>query len=456
MKKKFLAIIMCVITVAASLSCVPASAQDAQGAQGKLTITEINTALDGSKTTDYFSYPNSNSYQYIEVLNNSEADVDLADYYIFRYSYMNCDGAKVWTNLKHLLGDASKARNLHKVKVTDDETILKPGEVALLWLNHTGKVEGDFKTFWSAHAVIPEGVKIVDVNTYGYSIKDAQDSTFGRAGTAFLPIHLVNCIVELVNVNNEYNGVNAETDTATTIADTDLVKARHAAADCLALVITSHETTWDAKDSEMEIGSITSRHFYAYADAEKYSVAASAIAPSMPVDNDICEGSSPAVFGKNKIESYLGNLVHGKLDSDGNYALDEGLAHYVNNITKDTEAEDQHGLFFDDGTKATPTPGVVNLGQFGNTSGDEIPAEGLGGNTGSEENNANGNANNGNNANTDNGTADTQAPNADTAESTAEETEEEKSGCGSVIGGGILAMTVIPVGAVIFRKKKED
>lgn len=439
------------------LLCMPVSAEDAPSGKGKLTITEINNALDGLRKDDYNSYPYSRSYQYIEVVNNSAVDVDLADYYIFRYSYNNMDGAKVWTNLKHLLGDASKSRNLHKVKVTDDETILKPGEVALLWLNHTGNVEEDFRTFWSAHAVIPDGVKIVDVNTYGYSIKDANSGSFGRAGTAFLPVHLINCVIELVNVNNTYQGVNAETDTATTIEDTSLVKARHAAADCLALFITSHESVWDAKDSVMDNGSVMSRHFYSYANAEKYYTDATVLAPSLKVNTDVCEGTAPAVFSKDKIESWLGNLIHGKLDSDGNYAVGSGLAQYINNISKDTDANDQHGLFFDDGTKATPTPGVVNVGQFGNTTGGEIPDEGLGGNTeagNGEDNNSNNNSNNSNNSNNTAKDTETQAP--DVAEDTSEITEEEKSGCGSVIGGGILAMALIPACVAVLTKKKED
>lgn len=450
MKKKILAIIMCIIMGVTPILCMPVAAEEATG---KLTITEINTALDGPDATNWGTYPFSKSYQYIEVVNNSEADVDLADYYIFRYSYNNMDGAKVWTNLKHLLGDASKNRNLHKVKVTDEETILEPGEVALLWLNHTDKVEEDFKTFWSAHAVIPEGVTIVNVNTYGYGIRLANDGSFGRAGDAFLPIHLINCIVELVNVNNTYRGVNAETDTATDISDTALVKARHAAADCLALHITSHESVWDAKDSVMENGSITSRHFYAYADATKYYTDATALAPSLKVNTDVCENTAPAVFDKTKIESWLGNLVHGKLDDNGNYAVGSGLAQYINNISKDTSAgNDQHGLFFDDGTDATPTPGVVNIGQFGKTDGEEIPPEGLGGNTNTDDENANNNENT-NNTNTPD---DTETEAATEPETTAAETEAEESGCGSVIGGSILAMTIVPVGIVISKKKKKD
>lgn len=228
MKKKISAVILCMILGMTSLVCMPAQAEESAEASsqvGRLTITEINAAQAGINPTNMFAYPFSNSYQYIEVLNTSEADVDLSDYYLFRYSYCNVDGAKVWSNLKSLLGDTSLARKLAKVRVTETETVLKPGEVALLWLNNTDKTVADFRSFWEEYALLAADVKIIDVNTYGYPAYNAQgeNSTMKRTGEAFLPVHLMNCILELVNVNHTYSGVNAKTDMAVDIEDTSLV-----------------------------------------------------------------------------------------------------------------------------------------------------------------------------------------------------------------------------------------
>ena len=129
---KLLAFLLCLaMTLIPMLSLSASATGEANDTpaetRGRLAITEINAA-DVEDT----------AYQYIEVVNVSDQDVDLSEYYLYRSGVS--DGADNWNqvSLERMIGVQKGDTWCAKVKITDTQVILKSGDVAVLWLNNIG------------------------------------------------------------------------------------------------------------------------------------------------------------------------------------------------------------------------------------------------------------------------------------------------------------------------------
>ena len=233
MKKRF-RIIALILTLALAILpviSVPAIA-DTTTENGKLTITELNAAMDGET-----------SYQFMELYNPTNATVDLQDYYIFRYGYENFISSYTWIFMGNTVNGHSgenAARRVQKIQASYASNNVDGGETALLWFcNDTSKEVSDFKNYWN----IGDNVNIVKIDTTAYPANTMNNQTPENVGTGFLPIQKAFCILELVNANVTYEGINAASDTSTYNSSETLTQARHKAADCLTVFYTDYNHT---------------------------------------------------------------------------------------------------------------------------------------------------------------------------------------------------------------------
>lgn len=351
MKKRF-RIIALILTLALAILpviSVPAVA-DTTAEYGRLTITEINTRLvDTYKDGNYYG----TSYQFMEVTNTSENTADLKDYYVFRYGFDNLYRNDEWGYLSDIINGyktSSAKRQICKVKLTDTSVKLEKNQVAVVWFcNDTSKTEADFREQWS----LSDNVTVVKVDTSAYPAYSMFSGVNPNAGSGFLPVTLASCVIELINGNISYAGMNAATDSKTMNEDYATTQARHAAADSLAIISTDD---YNDKVVDYDLGT-QSRNYYSYVDGNNYNTDANTIR-----NND----STVEVVSADVMNTYGKNFVHGKLNANGDYAIDAGLKRYVSNSPDDTEGRTYlSGIFLDDGTKETPTPGMLVKGQFG-------------------------------------------------------------------------------------------
>lgn len=353
---------------------------------GKLAISEINGA-NADNTI----------YQYVEVVNVSNADVDLSEYYIYRWTISNASGNWDQLGLKYMLGEsANPNHDLARVPLSEyiakGDVVLEAGEVALIWLNTSGlpvhadhggatgtdqngdgRIDADdFKAKWNVGDVKIANVSFTETSYYGFHAAHFSNTSihsYDKYNSGFIPLGPCETIIELTHKDAKFEGITNESGKQATPA-TDLyasefrfaynknsvcgvggntskdvkcygeaARARHAAADCSALWFTEID-----KSTKVPLAGDTNvHHYYGYFDADKYL-------------RDAEELGTLAAYS----EAYTG-LVTGKRSADGKYTLNGGLDAYVDN-----GAVANGTLYFaNDGDELAASAGTLELGQYG-------------------------------------------------------------------------------------------
>lgn len=356
---KLLAFLLCLAMTLIPMLSLSASAtgEENDTTRGRLAITEINAAD-----------VNDTAYQYIEVVNVSNQDVDLSEYYLYRSSVS--DGADNWNqvSLERMIGVQAGEQWCARVNITDTQVILKSGDVAVLWLNNIGGPdkwwgsynatdhdgdgdcdEDDFRKKWNITADVT--VVSVEFNhdaRYSYYISNIENGKESNSG--FLPLAYSNCILQLIHEDSEFEGVNgADGNPLTPATETFLwannygqtasntnTQARNKAADCVALYFT-----------EVDVKQSNVYHFYGYMNTEDYQkLTQSTYSATLPV------------------EAYQ-NFVTGKKNANGTYINEESVASGVFGYTDKGAAGNGTDYFADCGTSGTVSAGKLANGQFG-------------------------------------------------------------------------------------------
>ncbi len=347
-----LAIVLLAATIL-SVSTFAVESTPTPSTRGQLTITELNAAD-----------VNNTAYQYIEILNTSKVEVDLSEYYLYRWGASNRTNSYDLTILKNILGDGAPY-DLARAQVTQTSTVLNPGEVAILWLN-TRNVSGgvtptgadqnsdsvidvkDFRLKWG----IEDTVKVVNV---AFSFEEAKfykvttTSNYSDSyNSGFLPIVPGDCIVNLTHKDSVFEGFTVSgkpmtpaNDTVSTAVTAGALTgaaalARHKAADCSALFFTE-----DYGSSAIPTSNVF--HFFEYLDPNAYELQGGAL-------------GTIAVNGANNYKSF----VTGKKTASGDYAVNSGLCGYADKAAPNTKL-----YFADEGNAGKASPGKLEVGQFG-------------------------------------------------------------------------------------------
>lgn len=348
--------ILAVVLLAAPILSVSVSAVESTPtptARGQLAITELNAAD-----------VNNTAYQYIEILNTSKVEIDLSEYYLYRWGASNRTNSYDLTILKNILGDGAPY-DLARAQVTQTSTVLNPGEVAILWLN-TRNVSGgvsptgsdqnsdsvidvkDFRLKWG----IEDTVKVVNVAFSFEAAKFYKVTTTSNYSdsynSGFLPIVPGDCIVNLTHKDSVFEGFTASgkpmtpaNDTVTTAVTAGALTgaaalARHKAADCSALFFTE-----DYGSSAIPTSNVF--HFFEYFDPDAYEL----------------QGAALGTIAVNGADNYR-SFVTGKKNASGDYAVNNGLYGYADKATPNNKL-----YFADEGNARTASPGSLEVGQFG-------------------------------------------------------------------------------------------
>lgn len=322
--------------------------------------------------------PANDNYEFLEVVNTSDAAINLKDYYVFRFGFSH-HGKWASEGLMQILGiDGRSLVHFTALSLEDCDVTLEKNEVAVLWFVSKAGADlqvSDFKAYWQNQGVGNlSNVKVVRVENYVKTVdqnlnvevvtaKSPAAQINPAAGENFLPNARAGASISLVKATkaNETvpvvdNGSIKHTPLKDMIGNcpADITQKLHQAADSIALLFT-----------DMTPDSSRSRNFYTLMDTEKYSTD-TADRTVFAVANN-----KGTVITPDKVDTkYLyGGLVCGQSEYGGSI----GLEAFFNTDANDHYASvyAQNGIIFaNQGTKLLPSPGTLWNGQFG-TEGDE-------------------------------------------------------------------------------------
>ena len=186
MKKKFALIMCAVMLFGAMFACIPASAEEAATAKtegGPLAITEICYA------------PEDDRYEFVEVINVSNNEVDLKNYYIYRAGFSN-SGTWHASGICQMFGysgqSVAKLVRLSLANVEGDTKLAK-NEIAVVWFasanaddatkDSKNQTVQDFKNYWAKR-----GVSMTNANVIKLPVYDAAGTNMYPCNTVPLPL----------------------------------------------------------------------------------------------------------------------------------------------------------------------------------------------------------------------------------------------------------------------------
>ena len=341
-------------TVASGTNIQLASFSSSSAAQQfkvkKIEKTDIEKNLAISEICES---PANASYEFIEATNVSNKSINLKEYSLYRFACTNGSGKYQYTGYQAILGlvagtgtDTSLSF-LAKLNLSSYNTVIHPGEVAVLWFvkyADRALTVDDFKNYWESQGCSMDGVNVVRIATYdGTSDLYPASGINTNTGIGFLPDNKVGVAISLIKnsalATRLENGKVLKDYTASSDAPLDvaLTAQLHSVADSTAVYIFAD----GAKTGK-------SHNFYSFVDTEAYL--------------DTCN---------EQLEDYMLKYTHvfptvpysaqvtGTLSSDGCPSL---LGEYINVDSSGNPASIAIGV--DSGNLDTPTPGVKRFGQF--------------------------------------------------------------------------------------------
>jgi hypothetical protein len=255
MKKKFALLMCAVMLFGAMLTCIPASAA-AKTEGGPLAITEVCYAPENEK------------YEYVEVINVSDNEVDLKNYYIYRFASASFSPSMPTNAIQQMFGykaDLNKLVRLNLATVTGD-TVIAKNELAVLWFaSAVSKDEtvDTFKGYWANRDCDMTDVNVIKVPVYDANgtdlypanhVNDADLMIHKDAGATFLPDGSASFVISFIHKDFGDNDTMERTASSGKKWHRDAVKEKHLAADTEALIILGSS---DFKD--------TGVHYYEFA-----------------------------------------------------------------------------------------------------------------------------------------------------------------------------------------------
>ena len=354
-----------------------------------------NTSYDLT-ISEMCNSPEDDTYEYIEVVNTSNAAINIKDYYLFRLGFSH-GGKYEYSGLQQMFGLKS-GQNLAKltaVSLESYDVTLNPGEIAVIWFVSApgaALTVADFKNYWrNEGADEVDSTKIVRFENYtkttdtstnsevitttypasyiNVGVKDSNKETFlpdSKAGFAvgLMKASKANSTLQVPSVNE--NGANDGSLPDRYVALKDLqplcdqynVTSKKVVSVCTADITANLIKAFDSIAIGYTYGSVEtgySYNFYSKVDATQYGEATAN--PTDFIMNNITPKITetsylyPAlVWGQSKVRGYY--------DSSSDY----------NSAT----AKSNSAVFVDDGTRLLPSPGKLWNEQFG-TDGD-IPS----------------------------------------------------------------------------------
>lgn len=281
MKKKFALLMCAVMLFGAMLTCIPASAA-AKTEGGPLAITEVCYAPGDAK------------YEFIEVINTSDAEVDLKNYYVYRFGFSNASCYHA-TGIVQMFGFQSSQAcgKLVRVSLAEVEgtTTLAKNNIAVIWFASASskdeKVE-DFKEYWSGLGNNMTNVNVIKLPVYDAAGADLYPVTHiskgdaninDCAGTGFLPDQQAGFTINLIHkdfaATDGSSGANPDVyPSADRVAAK--TRARQEASDCSAFVMLAAKYPSSGAEPEPAEASRytkTSAHYYGYVNETKFNAA---------------------------------------------------------------------------------------------------------------------------------------------------------------------------------------
>ena len=452
MNKKFALIMCAVMLFGAMFACITASAEEASTAKtegGPLAITEICYA------------PEDERYEFVEVINVSNNEVDLKNYYIYRAGFSN-GGTWHASGIGPMFGYFSQTcAKLVRVSLAnvEGETKLAKNEIAVIWFasanaddatkDSKNQTVAEFKNYWSNRGVNMNNVNVIKLPVYdaaGTNMYPCNNTTGviginANSGATFLPDYQAGFVIAFINKDfaaND-NGTTAPDDYSTA-ADRAAAKsqARWSAADSVAFVLLAKKGA-TSEAPEANTATNTSAHFYNYVDEAKFR--AGEAAATAHVKNDVTWARKEVHY-----------LPAGLMTFERSDATMENVSAYWNNQAETgTNAFEIVYPVVD--TRFVPNPGTLYEGQMGLPG--ELRVNDAANGVGSVvlnaavkpvvENLA---------VINDEEPEETKAPETQATETTAAPAEEK--GCGSVIGTSALLVIVpaVAAGCVVSTKKR--
>ena len=357
--------------------------QIVEKSEGEQSTATPNTSYD-LVISEICNAPENDNYEFLEVVNTSDAAINLKDYYVFRFGFSH-HGKWASEGLMQILGIEGRSLvQFAALSLENCDVTLAKNEVAVLWFVSKAGADlqvSDFKAYWQNQGVENlSNVKVVRVENYVKTVdqninvdvitaKHPATRINPAAGENFLPNARVGCAISLVKATKANETVPVVADGSiyqTPLKDmglyiysginctADNTQKMHQAADSIALFFT-----------EMTPDSSRTRNFYTFIDTEKYS-ADTADRSVFAVTNN-----KGTVVTPDKVDSkYLyGGLVCGQSEYGGSIGLDGFFNTDANDHYASVYA--QNGIIFaNQGTKLLPSPGTLWNDQFG-TVGEE-------------------------------------------------------------------------------------
>lgn len=235
--------------------------EDIFSGAGPLAITEIMPAPSNSK------------YEYIEIKNTGNFSIDISEYYLYRFGFSNgSDHKYLASGVGQMFGLTTNAK-LVKVSLADilgDNKTLAPGEVAVIWIQSVeakSKTVGDFKSNWN---ITSGNVNVLTLKVHnGTSNSYPATSINSDAGTGFLADKNAGMVLSLIHKDSNIMGVTPSNDDIKNHLTNEYTRARHAAADCSALLLTDDN---NANASAQIVNKAA--NYYDFVDIEKFNKAA--------------------------------------------------------------------------------------------------------------------------------------------------------------------------------------
>jgi len=452
MKKKFALIMCAVMLFGAMFACIPASAEEASTAKtegGPLAITEICYA------------PEDDRYEFVEVINVSNNEIDLKNYYVYRAGFSN-GGTWHASGICQMFGYANQTvAKLVRLSLADvaGDTKLAKNEIAVIWFASANKDDAtkdsrnqtvqDFKNYWTNRGVDMTNANIIKLPVYdaaGTNMYPCNNTTGvvginGNSGTGFLPDYQAGFVIAMINKDFAATDVGTKApDDYSDAADRKPAKsqARWSAADSVAFVLLAKKGA-TSEAPEANTATNTSAHFYNYVDEAKFRA-----------------GEQAATSHVKEEVTWARKEVHylpaGLMTFERTDATMENVSAYWNNQAK-TSSNAFEIVYPVVDTRFVPNPGTLYDGQMGLPG--EIRVNDAANGVGSivlnpsvkpvVENLA---------VINDEEPEETKAPETTAPETTAP--AEEKKGCGSAIGVSAL-LVIAPAfaaGCVVSTKKR--
>ncbi|MBE6550140.1 MAG: hypothetical protein E7670_06920 [Ruminococcaceae bacterium] len=245
----------------------------------KLAITEIMPA------------PSSFEYEYIEIKNTGNVTADLSEYYLYRFGFSNGGTHQnLASGIAQLFGLSGSNAKLVKVplsNIIETDKTLDPGEVAVIWIQSVdskSKSSTDFKSNWSSISgnvnVLTLKVHNGSSNLYPVGTGGTNTSTGyinSSAGKGFLADANAGMVLSLIHKDKSIKGVSTANDDIVNNLTAEYTRARHATADCSALLITNDETTNPIANK--------AANYYDYVDIAKFNESVQNITYSNTITN---------------------------------------------------------------------------------------------------------------------------------------------------------------------------